>query len=52
MLLAKFSHARYLTNEILWNVEKKVKLYSATRPMDITSYQTKADIFHLEFIEN
>ena len=23
MLLAKFWHARYLTNEILWNVEQK-----------------------------
>ena len=28
MLLAKFWHPRYLTNEILWNVEQK---YNYTR---------------------
>ena len=27
MLLAKFWHARYLTNGILWNVEQKLNIH-------------------------
>ena len=41
MLLAEFWHARYLTNEILWNVEQKYNYTRLHRETILTSVKAK-----------